>query len=252
MTTSTREFRAQEEAAILEEILLEHLVSHAHGNVVFLAFENSDFKYIDPPEAVLNRIRSAGIPARKVSEATKDKQTRVIDMASGQLGSIYYARVIRWHGDSKIDVIVGRHSASLAGDFTESTMEKKDQKWTRTKIKRTVLAAAWSSTSIAVPGTGTDFGVKDRVVEYRARDGKLLEKAVWRGGKLLSAWEFLPNELLPEDVIEAVNRGERNWPPPKWTQTVVNGNGVSHDWDLDGREIGWTEFLNGEGGRGGH
>jgi hypothetical protein len=137
-TTSTREYRAREEERIREVVLLERLALRDTNRVVFVSFEDSARNFIDPSDAVIARIRAAGIPARKASEAGRDGQTYVVDKASGEVGVIYYAGALRWLSDSKVEVIEGSTCASLCGGFTEFIMTKKDGKWIRTRTKRMV------------------------------------------------------------------------------------------------------------------
>jgi len=137
-TVSTRQYRADEEQKIREVVLLEDLALRDTNREVFVAFQDSDASRIDPSEAVISRIRAAGIPARKASESTRDQHTIVIDKASGNPGVIYYAGVLRWVNDAKVEVIAGSTCASLSGGFTELVMEKREGKWIRTKTKRMV------------------------------------------------------------------------------------------------------------------
>lgn len=83
-----------------------------------------------------------------------------------------------------------------------------------------------------------------------ARDGRLIQKTVWRDEKLVSAWEHqVPWSL---ELSEAVSRGERNWPPPRWTQVVKKGDGRLTYLDAAGEEIGFAVYAQGEYVRGAH
>jgi hypothetical protein len=138
MTSSTRQYRADEEQIIREAVLLDHLALRDTNRLVFISFQNSDGSRIDPSDTAISRIRSAGIPARKASESTTGEHTSVIDKASGNQGVIYYAGVVRWLSNSKVEVITGSTCASLGGGFTVFIMKKEDGKWMRTKTKRMV------------------------------------------------------------------------------------------------------------------
>jgi hypothetical protein len=134
-TVSTRQYRADEEQTILEAVLLDNLASWDKNRVVFVATQTPDGTCIDLPDAVISRIRAAGVPARNASESTTDEHTAVIDKASGNPGIIYYAGVLKWSGKSKVEVVAGTTCASLGGGFTKFIMKKRDGKWIRTKIK---------------------------------------------------------------------------------------------------------------------
>lgn len=138
MTTATRQYRADEEQKIREAVLLEYLTLRDTNRVVFVAFQNPDGSRLDPSDAAISRMHAAGIPARKVSESTTDEHTIVIDKATGKPGVIYYAGVVRWLSNSKVEVITGSTCASLGGGFTVFIMKKKDGRWMRTKTKRMV------------------------------------------------------------------------------------------------------------------
>lgn len=137
-TTSTRQYRAREEEIIREAVLLERLLSRDTNRLVFVYFKDSALNPIEPSDAVIARIRTAGIPARKASESTTDDHTVVIDKATGKQGVLYYAGVLKWSGNSEVEVIEGSTYASLWGGFTEFIMRKKDGKWVKTRTKRIV------------------------------------------------------------------------------------------------------------------
>ena len=108
-----------------------------------------------------------------------------------------------------------------------------------------LLGAALSGCAISSKKDGPPWRVQEGIMELHARDGRLMTSEVWHDQKLLSAWQYQPRESLPWDVVDAVNRGERDWPPPEWIQTVKNGEGFLYDLDQDGREIGWYYFNRG-------
>jgi hypothetical protein len=137
-TTATRQYRADEEQKILEAVLLEHLACRDTNRIVFVAFQNADGRRLDPSDAVISRIRATGIPARKQSESTTNEHTIVIDKASSKPGVIYYAGVVRWLSNSKVEVITGSTCASLGGGFRVFVMQKEDGRWMRTKTRRIV------------------------------------------------------------------------------------------------------------------
>jgi hypothetical protein len=137
-TTATRQYRADEEQKIREAVLLEHLALRDTNRVVFVAFQNPNGSRLDPSDAAISRIRAAGIPARNASESTTDEHTIVVDRASGKPGVIYYAGVVRWFSNSKVEVVTGSTCASLGGGFSTFIMKKEDGRWIRTKTKRMV------------------------------------------------------------------------------------------------------------------
>ena len=138
-TTSRPQCRVLEEEKIREMVLMESLALRDTNRLVFVSFQDSAGNAFDPLDVVMARIHEAGIPARKASEATKDSHTRVIDKGSGEPGVIYYAGVLKWVSNSKVEVVEGCTCASLGGGLTEYTMKKKDGKWMRTKTKRMVM-----------------------------------------------------------------------------------------------------------------
>src|SRR5437016_5231904 len=85
--------------------------------------------------------------------------------------------------------------------------------------------------SLALRRTGT-HGVY-------APDGRLLQKTVWRDGKLVAAWQYEQRWELALEVIKAVHQGERDYPPPRWVQTVDSGRGRLHTFDERGFFIGF-------------
>lgn len=65
-----------------------------------------------------------------------------------------------------------------------------------------------------------------------SRDGRLMQKTIWRDGRLLSASE----------------RDETG----RWTCVVISGAGALRYFDWDGHEIGFAEYHRGEYVRGAH
>lgn len=137
-TVSTRQYRAAQEQKILEAVLLQQLAHPDTNRLVFIAVQDPAGNCIDPPDALISSLRAVGIPARNLSESTRDELTTVIDKATGKPGAIYYAGVLRWRSNSKVEVIMGTISASFGGGFTEFVMEKREGRWVRTKTKRMV------------------------------------------------------------------------------------------------------------------
>lgn len=135
MTTSTRQYRAAEELKVREAVLLEYLAFRATNRVVFVSFLNPDRHHVDASDEAISRLRAAGIPARKASESTWDDQSNVIDQATRGPGIVYYAGVLKWLGNSKIEVITGTMCGSLCGGFTEFVMKRENGKWRFAKEK---------------------------------------------------------------------------------------------------------------------
>jgi len=137
-TTATREYRASEEQRIREAVLSEYLGSRDTNRIVFVAFQNSDGSRADPSDVVISRLRTAGIPAQRASDSATDEHTVVIDRATGKPGIIYYAGVVKWYSNSKVEVVGGCRCASLGGGFSVFIMKKEDGRWKRTKTKSMV------------------------------------------------------------------------------------------------------------------
>ena len=78
-----------------------------------------------------------------------------------------------------------------------------------------------------------------------APDNRLLQKSVWRHGKLVTAWQYEQLWELPLEIIDAIHRGERDYPPPRWVQTVTNGKGRIHTFDERGEVMGFEDYLHG-------
>ena len=66
---------------------------------------------------------------------------------------------------------------------------------------------------------------------HYARDGRLMQKSVWRDGKLRAAWE----------------RDEG-----RWMRVATAGRGRLRYFDQDGREFGFADYLGGDYLRGAH
>jgi hypothetical protein len=96
------------------------------------------------------------------------------------------------------------------------------------------------------------FYPRDGVHLINTRDGRLVQKTVWRHEKLVAAWEYEQRGALPLEVIAAVNRGERDWPAPRWIQVVKKGAGRLTYFDADGNNIGFADYQDGEYYRGAH
>jgi hypothetical protein len=59
-TTATRQYRAAEEPRIVEAALLQQLALRDTNRVVFVSFSDSQYRSIDPPDIVLERLHAAG------------------------------------------------------------------------------------------------------------------------------------------------------------------------------------------------
>ena len=136
ISTATRQNCASEEEKICQTVLLDNLSRRDTNRLAFIAFRDQSGNYIDPSDAVVARIQAGGVPVRRVSEAGKDNQGSVTDKKTDQAGMIYYVGILRWLGNSKVEVIEGSYCGGLCGGFTESTMKEKDGEWVRVKIRR--------------------------------------------------------------------------------------------------------------------
>lgn len=90
-----------------------------------------------------------------------------------------------------------------------------------------------------------------------APDGRLLQKTILRAGRVVSVWEYHRGDATPGDVVDAPGWDDRRLPPPRWTQTIVNGKGINGRgkmcmFDEHGILIGWEEYLDGIYVRGAH
>jgi hypothetical protein len=86
--------------------------------------------------------------------------------------------------------------------------------------------------STVVRSTGTVPPPEDGTYMLYARDGRLMQKSVWRAGKLSSASE----------------RDETG----RWTRVATAGDGRLKYFDEDGHEYGFADYLRGEYWRGAH
>ena len=108
------------------------------------------------------------------------------------------------------------------------------------------LLAATAGCTTSVRSTGTAPYPSDGICLYYSRDGRLIQKTVWRHGALVAAWEYGQREDLPREIIDAVNRGERDWPAPRWIQVVSEGSGRLRYLDEDGRCVGFADYYDGK------
>jgi hypothetical protein len=104
-------------------------------------------------------------------------------------------------------------------------------------------------TSRSIGSSATPKGGTHRVY---AASGILLQRTDWRHGKLVAAWQYEQQWELPLDLIAAVHRDERDYPPPRWIQTVANGKGRIHTFDEKGAVIGFEDYFAGEFWKGAH
>jgi hypothetical protein len=114
------------------------------------------------------------------------------------------------------------------------------------------LFAATAGCTTTVRNTGRGPCPRDGTHGLYSRDGRLIQKTVWRQHLLISAWEYQRPEALPVEVINAVNRGERDWPAPRWIQVVKRGSGILTYLDEDGRDFGFGAYHEGRFYRGMH
>lgn len=114
------------------------------------------------------------------------------------------------------------------------------------------LLAATAGCTPTVRSTGDLPYPRDGIYLLYSRQGRLIEKTVWRQGALVAAWQYERPTDLPRDVVDAVNRGEREWPAPRWIQVVKRGTGVLTYLDKDGHDFGFAVYLEGRYVRGAH
>jgi hypothetical protein len=98
--------------------------------------------------------------------------------------------------------------------------------------------------SLAFPHEGTHC--------VYASNGRLLQRTNWRAGALVAAWEYEQPGDLPLELITAVHRGQREYPPPRWVQTVISGKGRIHTFGERGEIIGSEDYFTGAFWRGRH
>jgi hypothetical protein len=114
------------------------------------------------------------------------------------------------------------------------------------------LVAATTGCTNTVRSTGRVPHPRDGTHLLYSRDGRLIQKTVWRHDTLVSAWQYQLRQDLPMEVIDSVNCGERDWPVPRWIQVVKRGTGRHCYIDEDGRDIGFDEYNHGRWYRGAH
>jgi hypothetical protein len=114
-----------------------------------------------------------------------------------------------------------------------------------------LLAAAVGCTT-TVRSTGEAPYPRDGIHLLYSRDGRLIQKNVWHHANLVAAWQYQSRLDLPRKIVEAVNRGERDWPAPRWIQVVKNGKGRLISLDEDGNDIGFADYFEGEFWKGAH
>ena len=114
------------------------------------------------------------------------------------------------------------------------------------------LVAAAIGCTTTVRSTGEAPYPCDGIHLLYSRDGRLIQKTVWRHAKLVAAWQYQSRLDLPREVVDAVNRGERDWPAPRWIQVVKRGKGRLISLDEEGHDIGFGDYLEGEWYKGAH
>jgi len=117
------------------------------------------------------------------------------------------------------------------------------------------IVALFSATvgcTTTVRSTGTVPYPRDGIHLLYSREGRLIQKTVWRHDALISAWQYQRPVDLPREVVDAVNRGGRDWPAPRWIQVVRRGSGRLSYLDEDGRDIGFGDYHKGQFYRGAH
>ena|SRR5690349_411650 len=96
----------------------------------------------------------------------------------------------------------------------------------------TAAAAVTMGCAPVIRSTGAAPYPRSGTYLQYAADGRLMQKTVWRDGKLRSAWQ--------------VDRKGR------WVRGVTAGNGHALYFDQEGSEIGFAEYFRGEYRRGAH
>lgn len=128
-----------DDEAIREAVFLQ-LLSRADTNrVLFLSCADAEWKYSDPSEALLDRIRKHGWPVHKGSESSEAEHGKVIDKKTGKSGVIYFTGNVRRLNESDVEVRAGSYSASLAGGWFEAIMRQVNGKWILQTINKTVM-----------------------------------------------------------------------------------------------------------------
>jgi hypothetical protein len=135
----TLESRALEEPKICEALLLEELALRDTNRIVFVAFTDFEGKEFDPPAAVVDRLRSAGIPARNASESVMNSIGGVADNRTGEAGVVYSAGLVRWISDYRVEARRACRAGNLAGGASYCIMRKSNGAWRDGKIVRSVV-----------------------------------------------------------------------------------------------------------------
>lgn len=94
------------------------------------------------------------------------------------------------------------------------------------------IAMLLTGCATVVRSTGAARYPNDGTYLLCARDGRLLQKSVWRSGTLLSGWEC----------------GDDG----RWTKVASAGHGHLTYFDEEGRNIGFAEYFEGQYSRGAH
>ncbi|TWT81669.1 hypothetical protein CA13_31220 [Planctomycetes bacterium CA13] len=104
----------------------------------FISTGRSDKGWIDPPEATLALLASAGHSLRPASAArlpksgemeTENRFRGVEDPDTGERSYIYYAHVTNWIDENTAEISYGIYGGPLAGGGGSLVVEKKDGKW---------------------------------------------------------------------------------------------------------------------------
>lgn len=108
------------------------------------------------------------------------------------------------------------------------------------------LLVATAGCTTIVRSTDTAFYPHSGIHLLYSRDGRLIQKTIWRHDALVAAWEYQRKGDLPRGVIDAVKRGERDWPSPRWIQVVWKGTGRLGYLDGNGEDTGFADFREGQ------
>ena len=68
--------------------------------------------------------------------------------------------------------------------------------------------------------------------------GEVLSESHFRDGKMIASWEYTSESHYEHSVLKVA--------PRKWTQTIKNGTGGRAIYDIDGRDVGYENFSEGE------
>lgn len=110
---------------LLEMLIRQEVAGNStHPDVYFVAFGDDT----DPPPEFLHRLDDLGVPVKPVSDADVG-MWEIRDRATGRIGWLVHARIIRWIGRDRARVECGtslggsghysRGTASTNGDFHE-------------------------------------------------------------------------------------------------------------------------------------